>query len=97
MFIVLLRFSANKKSAGDYMDAHKAWIKQGFDEGIFLLVGSIKPGQGGAIVAHGCTLAALQQRINEDPFVTEDVVNAEILDIDTARADDRLQFLLQAA
>ncbi len=27
------------------MDEHNAWIKQGFDDGVFLLVGSLQPNQ----------------------------------------------------
>ena len=94
MFIILLRFSANKGQAGQHMAGHNAWLKRGFDDGVFLLAGSIQPQAGGGIVAHGTTLAELQQRVNDDPFVAEDVVSAEIIGITPARADERLAFLL---
>jgi len=94
MFVVLLRFSGNKARAGQFMDGHKAWIRRGFDDGVFLLVGSLKPEQGGAVVAHNTSLAKLESRVNEDPFVAEQVVAAEILEIAPARADARLDFLL---
>ncbi len=32
------------------MDGHNEWIKRGFDEGVFLMVGSLQPNLGGAIV-----------------------------------------------
>ena len=94
MFIVLLRFSDNKGKAGQFMEGHKDWIKRGFDDGVFLLVGSLQPNQGGAILAHNTSLADLQDRVNADPFVAENVVKAEILEIDPARADSRLDFLV---
>ncbi|WP_085899633.1 YciI family protein [Kiloniella majae] len=94
MFIVLLKFSVNKENAGQFMDAHKAWIKQGFDEDVFLMVGSLKPGVGGVVLAHNSSLEDLEQRVEEDPFVAENIVSAEILEIDPAKADDRLSFLL---
>jgi uncharacterized protein YciI len=94
MFIVFLRFSASKSSAPQHMDAHKAWIKRGFADGVFLLAGSLEPGLGGGILAHQTTLADLQQRVNEDPFVIEDVVKAEIHELDPGIADERLQFLV---
>ena len=93
MFIVLLRFAQNKAQAGQHMDAHKAWIKQGFDDGVFLLAGGIQPSAGGGIVAHNATLEDLRQRVDQDPFVAEGVVNAEIIEISPARADERLAFL----
>lgn len=94
MFIVLLKFSGNKSKAAQFMDRHRDWIKRGFDDGIFLLTGNLQPSLGGAIVAHNTSLAALQGRVADDPFVVEDVVSAEIVEIAPAKADERLQFLL---
>lgn len=94
MYIVLLKFSHNKNQAGRFMDGHKEWIKRGLDDGVFLLVGSLQPAQGGAVVAHGTSLSELQERVNEDPFVAENVVSADILEIAPAKADERLAFLL---
>ena len=50
MFLVLLKFSSNKGQAGQFMDGHKEWIARGFDDGVFLLVGSLQPNSGGGIV-----------------------------------------------
>ncbi len=93
MFIVTLKFSDNKAQAGQFMDSHKAWIKRGFDDGVFLLVGSLQPNLGGGIVAHNTTLPALQARVNDDPFVAQKIVSADILEIAPARTDERLKFL----
>ena len=92
MFIVLLRF-ADKSKATPLMEGHKAWIKRGFDDGVFLLVGGLPPNLGGGIVAHNTTLADLQSRVGDDPFVAEQVVTAEIIEIAPTRADARLSFL----
>lgn len=94
MFIVLLKFSDNKGQAGQFMEGHNAWLKSGFDDGVFLLAGSLQPGLGGGILAHDTSLADLQTRVNGDPFVVQNVVSAEILEIKPARADERLKFLL---
>jgi uncharacterized protein YciI len=94
MMIVLLKFSDNKAQAGQFMVDHKAWIQQGFDDGVFLLVGSLQPDLGGGIVAHNTSISDLQARVNADPFVAENVVSAEIMEIAPERTDDRLAFLL---
>lgn len=94
MFVVLLRFSDNKGQASDFMDGHKEWIERGFADGVFLLVGSLRRNSGGGIVAHNTSLSDLQTRVNADPFVTENVVSAEILEIAPSRTDERLEFLL---
>lgn len=94
MHIVLLKFSANQRRAGEFMESHKAWLQRGFDDGVFLLAGSLEPGLGGGILAHNSSSAELQRRVNDDPFVAENVVKAEILELDPGRADERLKFLI---
>ena len=93
MFIVLLKFSSNKGQASQFMEGHKEWIKRGVDDGVFLLVGSLQPNLGGGIVAHNTSLSDLQSRVNDDPFVVENVVSAEILEITPSTDDERLEFL----
>ena len=95
MHVVFLKFSTNRDKAGEFMEAHRTWIKQGFDDGVFLLVGSLQPNQGGAIVAHNASMAELESRIAQDPFVIEDIATPEIFEISPARADERLQFLVE--
>ena len=94
MFIVLLKFSGNKSQAGQFMEGHKKWIKRGFDDGVFVLVGSLQPNLGGAILAHNTSLSDLQARVNDDPFVAQNVVSAEIIEITPSKTDERLKFLL---
>ncbi len=94
MFIVLLKFSSSKGKASKFMEGHKEWIKRGFDDGVFLLVGSLQPSSGGGIVAHNTSLSDLQSRVKDDPFVVENVVSAEILEVAPSRTDERLAFLL---
>ena len=93
MFVVLLKFSDNKASAPEFMDAHNQWLQQGFADGIFLLAGSLQPGLGGSVVAYNTSLDELKERVEMDPFVKENVVQAEILEIQPKKVDERLSFL----
>ena len=94
MFVVLLKFSDNTGRAGQFMEGHKAWLQRGFEDGVFLLAGSLQPNAGGGVLAHNTSLADLQDRVDADPFVAEQVVTAEIHEIAPAKADARLDFLL---
>lgn len=94
MFIVNLRFSENKAQASAFMEGHNQWIKKGFDDGVFLMAGSLRPGLGGAIMAHGVSREDLEDRVSKDPFVTENIVTPEILEIEPKKVDERLDFLL---
>lgn len=94
MFVVLLKFSENSSQASRFMAAHNDWLKRGFDDGIFLLSGGIQPRLGGAVLAHNILLADLQNRVNDDPFVANKIVGAEIIEITPGRTDERLGFLI---
>ena len=93
MFIVLLRFSGNKGQASQFMEGHKEWIKNGFDDDVFLLAGGLQPNLGGGILAHNTSLSDYRDRVNGDPFVAENVVSAEILEIAPSKTNERLKFL----
>lgn len=94
MFIILLRFGPNRAQAGQFMPDHKAWLKQGFDDNIFLLSGSLQPNQGGCILAQGDSLESVQACVETDPFVIHGIVTAEILQISPHQAAESMQFLL---
>ena len=96
MFIVLLKFSDNKSEAPALMEQHNTWITRGFEDGVFLVVGSIQPNAGGGIIAHNTSLSDLQDRVNTDPFVAENVVTADIIEISPAKTDERLLFLMES-
>lgn len=95
MFIVILRF-ADKSKAPAVADAHSQWVKQGFEDGIFLVAGPLQPADGGVIVAHDVTRARLDEYVAADPFVTEGVVAAEVLEFSPALATEQLAFLKTA-
>ena len=94
MFVVLLKFAEGKARASQFMEGHKEWLQRGFDDGTFLLAGNLQPGAGGAILAHGTSLPEIRSRVDDDPFVAENVVSVEILEITASKADERLKFLL---
>lgn len=94
MFVILLTFAENRDQAAFHMDAHKAWIKKGFDDGVFLVAGSLVPHMGGAILASGVSREQIDVRIAEDPFVVHAVVSVQIHEVAPAVAASPLQFMI---
>lgn len=93
MQVVLLKFGPNKLDAPQFMEGHKAWIKEGLDDGVFHLVGSLDIG-GGFILANEKDKFALENRLEKDPFVEHDIVLTETYQIDINQASDGfVQFL----
>ena len=93
MFFVVLTFSNNKAMAPEYMEAHNDWISTGFADGVFLSVGSLKPEGGGAILAAHESREKIELRVSADPFVVNDVVTAEIFEVDVKRTVPELELL----
>jgi uncharacterized protein YciI len=92
MFITLLKFAGNRAAAPKVMALHNEWIAKGFADGVFLCVGSLTSGGGGAIVAH----EDHEARVAADPFVMQGIVDAEIYEVDPKRTAEALDFLSAA-
>lgn len=58
------------------------------------MASSLQSSSGGGIIAHNTTYFELQNRVEEDPFIAENIVVAEIIEIKPSKADLRLEFLL---
>lgn len=95
MFVVILRFIDISK-ASSVSDAHNRWVKKGFDDGVFLVAGPLATADGGVIVADNIARAQLEEYVAEDPFITEGVVNPEILEFSPALTSEQLAFLKPA-
>ena len=93
MFVTFLKFADNRAAAPEYMAAHNDWIAQGFADGVFLCVGSLRPALGGAILAYGESRAVHDARIAADPFVVQGIVIAETHEIDPKRTIAALDFV----
>lgn len=94
MFIIFLKFTGDKTRAADHMAAHNAWLQHGFDDGAFLLSGSLQPASGGAILATGTDRQAVETRLAADPFVAEGIVTPELYEISPSKAAPQLAPLL---
>lgn len=93
MYLITLSLTDQTSKAPAFMAAHNAWIAKGFEDGVFALVGGMKPQGGGAILAYNTDLGALEARLAEDPFVIEGIVTPHIQEVAPARTDARLDFL----
>jgi len=96
MFVIFLKFSDNKAKAKDFMAEHNAWIKQGIEDGVFILAGSLQPKAGGCIIAHNIDRTDLEQLIAQDPFVQQQVVYADIFEVNPSIANEKLSDFLTA-
>ena len=76
MYIITLSLTEKKSEAAAHMAAHNEWIAQGFEDGVFLLVGSLKPQGGGAILATSDDRSEIEDRLATDSICTRRYCNA---------------------
>jgi uncharacterized protein YciI len=93
MFIVLLTYTKPLEEVDRFLADHKAWLKHGFDDGVFVLSGGQRPRVGGALIAVGADREALQARVAQDPFVVRGVATAQIIEVVPSAVDERLNLL----
>lgn len=97
MYIVFLRFGAQRAQAGQWMAQHGQWLKQGMDDGVFLMAGSLGDGQGGVVLARGGDRDALMARVAQDPFVEHGIVEADVQAVNPSRFAPGMAELLAPA
>ncbi len=93
MFIIVLRLTEQKAAAKALMPGHNAWIRRGFDDGVFVLMGGLSGAAGGVLLARDATREAVERRVADDPLVAEGVAVAEILEVAVKRVEPSLQLL----
>lgn len=96
MFLILLTYTKPLEDVDKHLTDHKAWVKRGFDDGVFVLSGGQRPRLGGALIAIGADRAAIQQRVDQDPFIVSGVATAVIIEVVPSTVDERLSLLRPA-
>lgn len=95
MFIVILTYCKPLSEVDKHVDAHIAWLKQCYDQGIFLLSGRQVPRVGGFILAHGGSRTDLDAVLAKDPFNIAGVAEYSVTEVQPSFGDERLAWLTQ--
>jgi len=80
MLILSLTYIAALEKVDEQVEAHMAWIKQGYDAGHFIASGRKMPRTGGVILAKG-DRAAMEAFCAADPFVLHGVAEYDITEV----------------
>jgi uncharacterized protein YciI len=91
--LILLDYVAPLDEVDVHMANHVAWLKRGFDEGVFLIAGRQDPRGGGVIVTRGHRPQA-EALAASDPFVTSGVATAQVIAFNASFAAPEIAALL---
>lgn len=80
MFILSLTYIAPIEDADKHMEAHMAWVRAGYDSGLFLASGRKIPRTGGVILSKG-EREAIEELCAADPFTIHGIAEYEITEL----------------
>ena len=93
MFILSLTYKTSTEEADRHMEAHIAWVKEGYDKGWFIASGRKVPRTGGLILAKGCERAEMEAFVAADPFAVHGIADYEITEVALTTVADGLEGL----
>ena len=94
MFVVTLSYLADLAEIDAAMSRHMAYVRQQYKDGVFLVSGRQVPRNGGVIIASGVSREEIERRIALDPFVSEGLVEASIVEFNASQTAPQLKGLL---
>ncbi|ELY7393591.1 hypothetical protein SOJ80_003843 [Cronobacter universalis] len=67
-----------------HFDEHKAWLVEGFAQGLIILAGPLKNGGGGYILFNSEDIQVVEEFLSSDPFVKYELVQIDIVSTEPA-------------
>jgi uncharacterized protein YciI len=92
MFILSLTYKVDLAEVDRHLEAHIAWLKAGYEEGLFLASGRKNPRTGGVILARG-DRALIDAAIAADPFSLHAVADYAVTDFSATTTVPGLEML----
>lgn len=84
MFVIVLDYTQPLTKIDTLMEEHVAFLRRGYQAGVFLASGRQVPRRGGVILAVAPTKDELAARMQSDPFVREGAATFEIIEFRTS-------------
>jgi uncharacterized protein YciI len=94
VFIIDLHYTQPLDKVDEYLEAHVAHLKRHLDAGDFIAVGRKKPRTGGILLANVSDRPTAEAIAAEDPFVTNNVATATVVEFEPAMAAPEFTALL---
>ena len=92
MFLLSLTYKVPLDVVDRHLDAHVAWLKEGYASGMFLASGRKIPRTGGMILAQG-ERAAVEAFARLDPFAVNGVADYAVTEVNLTMTAEGLEGL----
>lgn len=91
MFALVLRYLQPLEEVDKQLIAHREYLDQNYKKGIFLMSGAQIPRTGGFILAQAASRNEMESIIQEDPFVTAQVAEYEVIEFMPTKTSEDLK------
>jgi uncharacterized protein YciI len=95
MYVVSLSYRVPQDIVDFHNDAHIAWLKKAFDDGVFIAAGRKVPRTGGMLLSR-TDRATLDAALAQDPFYSNGVADFEVVEFHAARVAAGFENLLDS-
>ncbi len=92
MFILSLTYKVPLETVDQHLEAHVAWLKEGYANGVCVASGRKVPRTGGVILARG-ERAAVEAFCQSDPFAIHGVADYQLIEVDFSMTAEGLEAL----
>lgn len=86
MFLLLGRYLKPADEVEAHLDAHRTWVRDHVEAGVFIAAGREIPLQGGLIVATGVTRDEVDAIIAKDPYFIQKIAEYDVREYDVVLA-----------
>jgi uncharacterized protein YciI len=93
MYVVSLTYKVAQDIVDYHLDAHVAWLKDAFDDGVFLAAGRKVPRTGGLLLSK-TDRKTLDASLAKDPFYINGVAEFEVIEFTVTTAAEGFENLL---
>ena len=94
MFIILLNYKVPISELEKVVPAHRAYLKtEGYAKGLIIAAGPRVPRTGGLIVFNSDDRSLVEAFVAKDPFILENVSDAEIIEFNPILLDAKLSIV----
>ncbi|MDP9696897.1 UNVERIFIED_ORG: uncharacterized protein YciI [Arthrobacter globiformis] len=93
MYVVSLTYKVDQEIVDQHLDAHVDWLKDAFDEGVFIAAGRKVPRTGGVLLSRA-DRPTLDGSLAKDPFNVHGVADFEVMEFAANRTAPGFENLL---
>jgi uncharacterized protein YciI len=90
MFVIILTYKKDLVEVEQHLEAHRAFLDEGYRLRYFLASGPCNPRTGGVIIAAMASRVQLQSYLVTDPFMIYDIADYQLIEFTPTKYRDEL-------